>query len=146
VSIINPGLVAMSANSRAEFIVAVLPRYSRFIGIVSSGAIAAGVLLLLYVNEVATALAPSSAGAPFIAGGALFGLIAFVVAMAVVIPTANRLVTALKTASGKPSETSEPSGLGSAIPRLQRRLRGSAGAAVGLLVIALILMLVGASI
>jgi hypothetical protein len=147
VSIITPALVTVSTNSRAEVIVAVLPRYTRFIGLVSTGAIVFGVLLLLYVNEIATSLAPSATGTPFIGVGALFGLIALIIAIAVIIPTGNRLVEALKAVSNSnPGATSEPSGATSAIPRLQRRLRSGAGGAVGLLTIALILMLIGASV
>ena len=148
VSIITPALATISPNSRAEVVMAVLPRYARFLGLVSTGAVVAGVLLLVYISDVATSLAPSKSGNPFIGAGALFGLIALIVATGVVIPTANRLVGALKSASNKPELIGEPGALATAsvIPGIQRRLRAGAGAAVGLLTIALILMIIGASV
>jgi hypothetical protein len=148
VFIITPALATISPNSRAEVVIAVLPRYTRFLAFVSSGAVVAGVLLLIYISDAATSLAPSKTGTPFIGVGALLGLIALIVATAVVIPTANRLVGALKSASNKPELIGESGDLttASVIPAIQRRLRAGAGAAVGLLTIVLILMVIGASV
>ena len=145
ISIITPGLAKISASSRREFIVAVLPRYIRFLGLVSGGAVIAGVLLLLYITQVATSLAPSASGSQFIAVGAIIGLAALIVATAVVIPTGNRLVAQLGTAASDTStgDGAKPSLM---IPMLQKRLRTGAGLTVGLLAITLVLMIVGASI
>jgi uncharacterized membrane protein len=140
ISIITPGLAKISASSRKEFIVAVLPRYIRFLGLVSGGAVVAGVLLLVYITQIATSLAPSASGSLFISVGALIGLAALIVATAVVIPTGNRLVAALSDSSTSDAPKQ------SIIPMLQKRLRTGAGLTVGLLVVTLVLMIVGASI
>jgi uncharacterized membrane protein len=143
VSIINPAIAKISASSRAEFVLAVLPRYIRFVGFVSTGAVVAGVLLFLYITQVATSLAPSGSGLPFIVFGALLGLVALILATGVVIPTSNKLVQALRSASGGPQTgASSPA---TVIAGMQKRLRASASSAVGLLAITLILMVIGAS-
>ncbi len=134
----------MDASSRREFIVTVLPKYIRYLAIVSIVAVLAGVLLLVYITALATSLAPSAAGSPFIAIGALVGLVALIVAFAVVIPTGNKLVALLRSSGD--SLSAEPAKPSPVIPRLQNRLRAGAGVAVGLLGLALILMIVGGSI
>ena len=144
ISIITPGLAQISAGSRREFIVAVLPKYLRYLAIVSIVAVVAGLLLLVYINQVAPSLAPSAGGSPFIAAGALIGLVALIVAFAVVIPTGNKLVAQLRSSGA--SSTAEPAAPSPLILAIQRRLRAGAGIAVGLLGLALILMVVGASI
>jgi hypothetical protein len=144
VSIITPALAKISASSRIEFTVATLPRYVRFIGVAATGSVVAGVLLLLYISGVATSLAPSGSGFPFIGVGALFGLAALVIATGVVIPAGNKLVRVLKSISTNttnqiPSPMSEALGL-------QKRLRTGAILAVALLSVTLILMIIGANI
>jgi len=142
VSIITPTLAKISASSRIEFIVATLPRYIRFIGITATGSLVAGVLLFVYITRVATSLAPSESGFPFIGIGAAFGLAAVIVALGVVIPTGSKLVKLLKQ---MPASNESPSSMPKAA-QLQKRLRTGASSAVGLLALTLILMIVGESI
>jgi hypothetical protein len=142
-SILIPSLGKISAGSRTEFLIAVLPRLLRFVVAASTGAILAGILLFGYETRVATAYAPSSLGTSFIEAGALVGLISYALAIGVALPTASRLVKALKS-----SKDSDKTGgnMPADIPRLQMRMRMISGAVSGLLALTLILMVIGATV
>ena len=136
-SIVMPSLAKISAGSRAEFSLTTLPLFARFIAITSTGAVLAGVLLFFYETQVATSLAPSSSGVIFIVAGAGIGLIAYILAIGVSYPTANRVVGLLKSTDQQAK---------SEIPRLQARMSAAAGAVSGLLAVTLVLMVIGASL
>ncbi len=142
-SILFPSLAQISASSRAEFLIAALPRLARFTVGVATGAVVAGILLFGYETRVATGYAPSSLGTAFIAVGAIVGLISYALALGVVYPTANKLVKTLKSSKGEDQSTGAmPAG----IPQMQVRMRMTAGAVSGLLALALILMVIGATV
>jgi len=142
-SIILPSLSQITPTSRAEFIIAALPRLARFIVGVSTGAVIAGVILFGYETRVATGYAPSSLGTTFIAVGAIIGLISYGLALGVAYPTANKLVKVLK---GAKDTDMSGSSIPAEIPRLQVRMRMVAGASGGLLALALLLMVIGATV
>jgi hypothetical protein len=141
-SILIPSLGKISAGSRTEFLITVLPRLLRFVVGVSTGAVLAGILLFGYETRVATAYAPSSLGTIFIEAGAVVGVISYALAIGVAFPTANKLVKALKSSkdSGKTAD------IPADIPRLQMRMRMTSGAVSGLLVLTLLLMVIGATV
>jgi hypothetical protein len=141
-SVIFPSLGKLSPSTRAEFIISTLPRIVRFVFGVATGALVAGVLLFGYEIRVATALAPSTLGTTFIAVGAVLGLIAYVLAIGVVYPTAYKLVKTLTQARDDKTGGPPPAEL----PKLQSRLRMTSGAIAGLLALVLILMVIGASV
>ena len=120
-----------------EFVITVLPRFLALITVSSVGAVSAGLILYGYITRIATALAPSRSGFPLIDAGAGFGLIALVIALGIVVPTGRKLVSTL---------INKPPSLGSEAPKLPKRLRIAASSATGILFLALILMLIGASI
>jgi len=142
-SIILPSLGQISLSSRGEFIIAALPRLSRFIVGVSTGAVLAGVILFGYETRVATGYAPSSLGTTFIAVGAIIGLISYVLALVAAYPTANKLVKALK---GAKDSDKTGSSMPAEISKMQVRMRMVAGASGGLLGLALLLMVIGATV
>jgi hypothetical protein len=139
--IILPSVGKLSPSSRAEFIIETVPRYARFIVANAIGAIIAGVLLFGYETRGSVGYAPSPLGTMIIEAGAGLGLIAFALAIGVAYPTANKLVRILKQASAadKQSNTAD-------IPRLQGRMRMTAGATAGLLALTILLMVVGATV
>lgn len=139
-SIVIPSLGKISQSSKMEFLIAALPRFARFIVITSTGSVLAGILLFGYETRIATAFAPSPTGTLYIEAGAGLGFIAYILAIAVAYPTANRLTKALKQAVEKQD------GASSDIPRLQVRMRMTAGAIAGLLGLTLILMVIGATV
>ncbi|HXQ92202.1 MAG TPA: hypothetical protein VN739_04290 [Nitrososphaerales archaeon] len=140
--IIAPSLAKIAPAARAEFVIATLPRYIRFIAGSATGAIIFGVLLFGYISR-STTLAPSSSGLPLIEAGAVLGLLAYIIAMGVVYPTANKLVKTMKQMS---SSTGAAGQSESAIAQMQQRMRIGASAAAGILGLTLILMIVGASV
>jgi len=139
--IILPSLGKLSPSARAEFIIATVPRYARFILANAIGAIIAGVLLFGYETRGSVGYAPSPLGTTIIEAGAGIGLIAFVLAVGVAYPTANKLVRMLKQANTGDKQTGDAE-----IPRLQVRMRMTAGATAGVLTLAIILMVVGATV
>ena len=141
--IIAPSLAKIAPASRAEFVIATLPRYMRFIALSAIGSVLFGVLLFGYVTRSAISLGPSSSGLPLIEAGAVLGLLAFILAMGVVYPAGNKLVKTMKQVS---SSTAGASQSESVISQLQKRMRIGASSAAGILAITLILMIVGASV
>jgi len=136
--IISPSLGRITPAARAEFVTATLPRYIRFIVASATGSILFGVLLFGYIFRSST-LAPSSSGLPLVEAGAALGLIAYIVAIGVVYPTANKLVKTIKQMPATEADQGE-------IAQLQKRMRVGASSAAGILALTLILMVVGASI
>jgi len=128
----------MSPSSRAEFIQSALQRYLRFITGTSILAIIAGLALYGYITQVATSLAPSSGGSIYIQAGAILGLVVLVIALGVLVPTGRKFI-ALTKQSSQPQEQSQ-------IASLQKRMGIAGRLGVALLGIALILMVIGASI
>jgi uncharacterized membrane protein len=141
--IIAPSLAKIAPASRAEFVIATFPRYVRFIAVTATGSVVFGVLLFGYVTRSATSLAPSSSGLSLIEAGAVLGLLAYVIAVGVVYPSANKLVKTMKQISNSPGGASQSA---SEISQLQKRIRIGASSATGILALTLILMIVGASV
>jgi hypothetical protein len=141
--IIAPSLAKIAPASRADFVIATFPRYIRFIVATATGSVLFGVLLFGYVTRSATSLAPSSSGLSLIYAGAVLGLLAYIIAIGVVYPAANKLVKTMKQMSNSPGTAtqSEPN-----IAQLQKRMRIGASSATGILALTLILMIVGASV
>jgi uncharacterized membrane protein len=143
-SVIIPSLAKMSPSSRTEFIQSALPRYLRFIGGSAILAIIAGLALYAYITQVATSLAPSDSGAPYVNAGAVLGLILLIIALGLMIPSGRKLVSLMKKAPQGSSSDNDPAL--AQITSLQKRMGITARIALALLGIALILMLVGASL
>jgi uncharacterized membrane protein len=141
-TIIAPSIAKIAPAARTEFIIATLPRYVRFIAGSATGSIIFGVLLFGYISG-STSLAPSSSGLPLIEAGAVLGLIAFVIAIGVVYPTANKLVKTMKQMANSAGAAGQSE---SNIPQLQKRMRIGASAVAVILGLTLILMIVGASV
>ncbi len=151
VSVVSPSLRIMSMASRIEFVLSTFPGYVRFIGGASITAVAAGVLLYGYITLVATSLAPSSSGLIALEVGAVLSLIALIIALGVIIPTARKLVSLAKQMPkplGGAAEGASPAENPVVVQMtsLQRRLAIGGRLGVSLLGLALILMVVGASI
>jgi uncharacterized membrane protein len=146
VSVIIPSLSKMSPGSRAEFIQSALPRYLRFITGSSILAILAGLILYGYITQTATSLAPSPSGLPYVQAGAVLGLVVLVIALGILVPAGRKFVTLTKQAPKPPGQTSPQDSLLGEIAGLQKRMGIAGRLGVALLGIALILMIIGASI
>ena len=137
-NIIMPSLSKMSPSSRSEFIQSALPRYIGFSAVSAIVAIIAGVSLYGYVTQAAPSLAPSIAGSPYVQTGAIIGLIVLIIALGVMVPSGRKFLALTKQS---PDPQTQPK-----IASLQKRMGIAGRLGVALLGIALILMVIGASL
>jgi uncharacterized membrane protein len=143
VSVIIPSLSKMSPASRAEFILSALPRYLRFITGSSILAIIAG--LILYGYYFASPGASSFSGLIYIQAGAMLGLIVLIIALGILVPSGQKLISLVRQSSKPQAGTVAQDPTLAQIAKLQRRMGMAGRLGVTLLGIALILMIIGAS-
>jgi hypothetical protein len=146
VSVIIPSLSKMSPPSRAEFIQSALPRYLRFITGSSILAIVAGLILYGYTTQQATSYAPSLSGSIYIQAGAVLGLVVLIIALGILVPTGRKFISLTKQAPKPPADQSAQNPMAAQMAGLQKRMGIAGRLGVALLGIALILMIIGASI
>lgn len=146
VSVIIPSLSRMSPSSRAEFIQSALPKYLRFITGSSILAIVAGLILYGYITQTATSLAPSPSGSIYIQAGAVIGLVVLIIALGVLVPAGRKFISLTKQIPKPQSQSSTQDPMAAQIAALQRRMGITGRLGVALLGVALILMIIGASI
>lgn len=137
-NIIMPSLSKMSPGSRSEFIKSALPRYLGFTAVSAILAIVAGISLYGYTTQVATSLAPTSSGSIYVQTGAVVGLLVLIIALGVMVPSGRKFLALTKQA---PDPQTQPK-----ISSLQKRMAIAGRLGVALLGIALILMVIGASL
>jgi uncharacterized membrane protein len=143
VSVIIPSLSKMSPPSKAEFILSALPRYLRFITGSSILAIIAG--LILYGYYFATSSASNFSGLIYIQAGAVLGLAVLIIALGILVPSGQKLISLVKQGPKPQSEPAAQDPTLTQIASLQRRMGIAGRLGVILLGIALILMIIGAS-
>jgi uncharacterized membrane protein len=141
-SVLGPSLSSMESSGRTEFLRKVIPRYTRYVLATSLVAVIFGIALYGYAFEYAKNL-PTGQALSLLQGGAVLGLIALIIALAVVLPTARSMVRLLD--KGK-SEAPAPQGQIGGMSAMQSRVRiGTIGVTI-LLFVVLVLMVVGASL
>jgi uncharacterized membrane protein len=146
VSVIIPSLSKMSPASRAEFIQSALPRYLRFITGSSILAIIAGLILYGYVTtQTTSSFALTGPGLVYIQAGAVLGLIVLIIALGILVPAGRKFLSLTKQAP-TPAQPSAQNPMAAQMAGLQKRMGIAGRLGVALLAIALILMVVGASI
>ena len=147
VSVIIPSLSKMSPASRAEFIQSALPRYLRFITGSSILAIVAGLVLYGYATtQTTSSFALIEPGLMYIQAGAVLGLVVLVIALGVLVPAGRKFISLTKQAPAPPTQPSDQSPMAAQLASLQKRMGIAGRLGVALLGIALILMVIGASI
>jgi uncharacterized membrane protein len=147
VSVIIPSLSKMSPASRAEFIQSALPRYLRFITGSSLLAIIAGLILYGYVTtQTTSSFALTSPGLMYIQAGAVLGLVVLIIALGILVPSGRKFVSLTKQTTKPPAQPSAQDPNAAQIASLQKRMEMAGRLGVALLAIALILMVIGASV
>jgi uncharacterized membrane protein len=147
VSVIIPSLSKMSPASRAEFIQSALPRYLRFITGSSLLAIIAGLILYGYVTtQTTSSFALTGPGLMYIQAGAVLGLVVLIIALGILVPAGRKFVSLTKQAPKPPTPPSAQDPMAAQLASLQKRMGMAGRLGVALLAIALILMVIGASI
>src|SRR3989442_8254741 len=146
VSVIIPSLSKMSPASRAEFIQSALPRYLRFITGTSILAIIAGLILYGYVTTQTTrSFALTGPGLVYIQAGSVLGLVVLIIALGILVPAGRKFISLTKQALKPPAELSTKNPIATQMAGLHQPMGIAGRFGVALLVIALILMIIGAS-
>src|SRR5712691_9704607 len=147
VSVIIPSLSKMSPTSRAEFIQSALPRYLRFITGSSILAIVAGLILYGYATtQTTSSFTLAEPGLMYINAGAVLGLVVLIIALGILVPAGRKFISLTKQAPKPQTQPSAQDPMAAQIAGLQKRMGIAGRLGVALLGIALILMVIGASI
>jgi uncharacterized membrane protein len=138
--IITPTLPTFTPSTRGEFVVKIIPKYTRYAGAFALATPLVGVALALSITGGSmSAFAPTTQFGLFISEGAALALVTWAVFFGVVVPASRKVVRLTEGITKSPGPP--PPELVSA----SRRLRG--GAAVGLvLLMAILVCMVAASI
>lgn len=139
-SVLGPSLAHMEREGRAEFLVKIVPRYTRYVGAMAGLSIVFGVAL--YGYALSAKLLPTGNALLLLQAGAVVGLVAFILAFAIVIPSSRNLTRLVNESRSTP----QPQGQAEVITRTQQKLRMATGAISGLLLVVLILMVLGATL
>ncbi len=147
VSVIIPSLSKMSPASRAEFIQSALPRYLRFITGSSILAIVAGLILYGYATtQTTSSFALTEPDLMYINAGAVLGLVVLIIALGILVPAGRKFISLTRQAPKPPAQPSDQDPMATQLASLQERMGIAGRLGVALLGIALILMVIGASI
>ena len=139
--VIGPSLESMNPDTRTGFLLNMLPRFSKFISISSSAAIGAGIVLAGWTFGAETSLVPSGIAFFLFLIGAVLAFVALLIAMALVVSPANRLLEMLEKTKNTalPASSDETS----KILELQRIMRSGAKALAAMLPVVMLLMVLG---
>jgi hypothetical protein len=141
-SVLDPSLSSMEPGGRAEVLRKIIPRYTRYVVATSLTAVIFGVALYGYAFEYSKNL-PVGVALYLLQAGALVGLIALVVALGLVIPTARTISRMLNE---NKNGAVVPEGQTAVLSAMQSRVRMGTMTVTVLLFLVLVLMVVGASI
>jgi uncharacterized membrane protein len=142
-SVLSPSLETMASSARSEFLVKAIPRYTTYVASTSGAAVVLGIALYGYAIVYASKSLPTGVALTLLQAGAGVGLVAFIIVMALVLPSARHLLRIVKEGQ---SGTMQPAGRQEAIARVQSRVRTGTIGVLGLLVLVLILMVAGSTI
>ena len=149
VSVIGPSLSQPNFQSRVDFLLKTLRKYTRSIISSATLAVGAGLFLFSYISTTATTFLPSGWGLIFLYLGAVLGLVTFILTLAVVLPSSSRLVRLLKsdvTEHGQGTRgatvTVDPM---AELGNVQSTIKSGLRAVVALLILILIFMVIGAN-
>ncbi|MHB8568180.1 MAG: hypothetical protein ACYC7D_14985 [Nitrososphaerales archaeon] len=150
--VIGPSLAKTDvAELKPEFAISMFSKISKFITAASIITLLAGFFLFDYISTVATYILPAGPRILFIYAGAMLGFAAFVLTLAAVMPTTNRIIKILR--SRVLIETSSSSGkvaLVSArrveIMNSAHALRSGLAASSAILLLVFVLMILGTNL
>ncbi len=133
--VLTPSMKVLSANSRSELMLGLLPRFIRYVTGFATLTLVAGILLALAIATNSGSFSPSTPWSLRITVGAMIALVSYALAMGVGLRSARKI---LKILSAQPV----PQSPSSEIPILQKRMRRAAITVVALLAIVLVFMVV----
>lgn len=136
-------------ETKPDFAISVMSKLSRFITGASLLTIVAGFFLFDYISTVATNILPPGSRILFIYAGAVLGFSAFVVTLASVIPSTNRIVKIMKSEVFTESSDSNLALVNSKRLEIKHSLdtiRSGLGASAALLLLIFVLMILGTNL
>jgi uncharacterized membrane protein len=139
-NVIGPSMRLMKPHSRTDFLITVLPKFSRFVLLSALVAIASGLLLAGYVFEVNTSLLPTGVGFVILVFGALAGFFALLIGVVALYPFSEKLSKLLLESAGQEDKGEIESSTTSRIQEIQINISSSGRVVAVLLVIAVIFM------
>jgi uncharacterized membrane protein len=83
---------SISIEKARDLLVSALPGFSKLVRYSSGSTLISGLVLLGYVDTVDTSLFPTGLGLLLLISGAVLGLVAFMVATTVIVPSSNKLI------------------------------------------------------
>jgi uncharacterized membrane protein len=143
VSVLGPSMAKLAPSSRADLVKAIGSAYEKYLLRNATIAIAAGLILYAYITQVASSLAPSSSGMPWILLGIISGLVAYIIGIAVVMRANRGMMRLMNLSTAAPTSSGTPS---TEMNALQGRVRIGSGLQALFLFIALLCMVVGANL
>ncbi len=91
--VIGPAMEKFSAPTRGEFVVKVVPRFTRFIEVFSIVTVVFGLLTVaVYANGDYSIMSLSNSFGLYISIGAVLAVVAIVIGLGVIIPAAHKIV------------------------------------------------------
>ncbi len=137
--VIGPSLESMNQETRTDFLLNMLPKFSKFFSISSSTTIGAGIILAGWTFGAETSLVPGGIAFFLFLIGAVLAFVALLIAMALIVSPANRLLTMLQKVKNSPASSDETS----RIFELQRIASSGAKALSVMLPVVMLLMVFG---
>ncbi len=139
--IVAPGLARLSPQSRADFVLNIVPKYVRYTVAFALVTLVFGIgSVIAFANGNFSVMSMSTAFGMYISAGAVLALVAFGIGVGVAIPAANKLVKITKSMAGN---------AGPPPPELMaasKRMRIGSTVSMVILVLVTIFMVAGATI
>jgi len=140
VMVMTPTMLKLSPSSRVELVLALFPRLIRYVSVFATLTIVFGALLAFAtVGGSMAAFAPSNPWGFRISVGAGLTLLAFIVAVGVVIPTLRKIIVVVEGIKQNPKDKPLAE-----MASLQNRLKLSSMTVLALLTIILVFMVAAA--
>ncbi len=147
VSVLGPSIGKLAPSSRADLMKTIGSAYEKYIVRNATIAVVAGLILYAYVTgrivSVSSNIALGNSGMPWILAGIIFGFVAYVIGIFVVMRSNRKLMQMMGQTPTTSSDSGTPSG---EMKIVQRRLAMGAGLQALFLMLALLSMVVGANI
>jgi len=143
VSVLGPSIGKLAPTSRADLMKTIGSAYERYIVSNATIAIVAGLILYGYMTQVAKTLPNNSPEVPWLAAGIIFGLIAYIIGIVVVMRSNRKLMRMMSQTPTPSPDSGAPS---AEMKMVQRRLAIGAGLQALFLFLALLSMVVGANL
>ncbi len=138
--VVGPALESMKPETRIDFLLDMLPRFSKFALISALTTIGAGIVLLGWVSGVDTSLLPTGIGFLLLLSGAVLAFVGLLIGMTLVTSSTNKLLKLLQRTKANAQEATSPE-VNAMMLEAQRNIRTGANALSAILPVVMALMI-----